>query len=81
MFAHPPFAEFSQVIGLASLGASEQELSRLAAVYWYTVEFGMCKEDGDIKAYGAGILGSVDELKHCVSGKPQMLPLDMEEIV
>ncbi len=42
MFAHQDFADFSQEIGLASLGASEIELKRLAAIYWFTVEFGMC---------------------------------------
>lgn len=43
MFAHQEFADFSQEIGLASLGASEVELKRLAAIYWFTIEFGMCK--------------------------------------
>ena len=42
MFAHQDFADFSQEIGLASLGASEIELKRLAALYWFTLEFGMC---------------------------------------
>jgi phenylalanine-4-hydroxylase len=42
MFAHQDFADFSQEIGLASLGASELDLKKLAAIYWYTIEFGMC---------------------------------------
>jgi len=62
MFAHQEFADFSQDIGLASLGATEIELKRLAAIYWFTIEFGMCKQKGQMKAYGAGILSSVGEL-------------------
>jgi len=80
MFAHKDFADFSQEIGLASLGATERELARLAAIYWFTIEFGMCKEDGKHKAYGAGILSSVGELDYCLSDKPKYFPLDPFEI-
>ncbi len=80
MFAHKDFADFSQEIGLASLGASERELARLAAIYWFTIEFGMCKEKGSMKAYGAGILSSVGELQYCLSDKPSYKPLDPFEI-
>lgn len=80
MFANKDFAEFSQEIGLASLGASELELKRLAAVYWFTIEFGICKENGQHKAYGAGLMSSVGELAYCVSDEPKFYPLDPYEI-
>lgn len=80
MFAHHDFAAFSQEIGLASLGATEVEVKRLAAIYWFTIEFGMCKEDGKNKAYGAGILSSLGELAHCVSSEPELKPLDPYDI-
>ena len=80
MFSHKPFADFSQDIGLASLGASELELRKLAAIYWFTIEFGMVKEPEGIKAYGAGILGGVGELEYSITNKPKFLPLDLNEI-
>jgi len=65
---------------MASLGASELEITRLAAIYWFTIEFGVCLEDGQHKAYGAGLLSSVGELAYCVTDEPKFYPLDPFEI-
>jgi phenylalanine-4-hydroxylase len=88
MFADPDFASFSQEIGLASLGASDEDIEKLAACYWYSVEFGVLREtkaDGtgdNIRAYGAGLLSSFGELNFSCNieeegvQKAQYLPWD-----
>ena len=76
---NPVFADYVQRYGQGGLkaeglGACEM-LSRL---YWYTIEFGLIREAGGLRAYGAGILSSSGELAHAVqSPEPQRLPLEL----
>lgn len=56
-------ADVSRRFGLAASRAkTDDEVERIVRMYWYTLEFGVVMEDGNPKAFGAGLLSSVDEL-------------------
>ncbi|KRZ45468.1 Tryptophan 5-hydroxylase 1 [Trichinella pseudospiralis] len=81
MFADPEFAQLSQEIGLASLGASETDINNLAKIYFFTAEFGVIVEDDQIKAYGAGLLSSAAELKNTMEQKKKFKTFDVNTIL
>ena len=77
---NPVFADYVQRYGQGGLKAqglgSCEMLSRL---YWYTIEFGLIRKAGALRAYGAGILSSSGELAYAVqSPEPQRIPLQLE---
>ena len=62
MLADPVFADYMQAYGEGgrrSLGFGA--LDKLARLYWYTVEFGLVREEGGIKLFGSGIVSSHGE--------------------
>ncbi|KAI9594619.1 Biopterin-dependent aromatic amino acid hydroxylase-domain-containing protein [Syncephalis fuscata] len=65
LFADPDFADFSQEIGLASLGASDEDIEKLSTV------IGLCREGDKVRAYGAGLLSSFGELEYALTDKPE----------
>ena len=81
MFTNPNFADFSQFIGHGARLATDKQLEELGRLYWFTVEFGLVEHEGDIKAYGAGLLSSFGELEHAFSDEVERRPFDLEEVI
>nr|CDS32043.1 tryptophan hydroxylase [Hymenolepis microstoma] len=81
LLANPEFAQYSQELGLASLGVGEEDVLKLAKLYFFSAEFGICKQDGQLRAFGAGLLSSVSELKHALSDEAIRKPFIPEDVV
>ena len=81
MFTNPNFADYSQFVGHGARLANDQQLEELGRLYWFTVEFGLVEHEGDIKAYGAGLLSSFGELEHAFSENVERRPFDLEQVI
>ncbi|HEV2860785.1 MAG TPA: phenylalanine 4-monooxygenase [Pyrinomonadaceae bacterium] len=75
--ASPRLAELNRLFGRAVKRTLVPEaLERLSRVYWFTVEFGVVREAGAVKAYGTGLLSSAGELEEMKGA--ELRPLDLE---
>ena len=76
-FLAPEIVQLSRSFGEAALRSDPTTLSQLERLYWYTLEFGVALEDGEVKAYGAGLLSSYGELGD-LGQRAQLLPFDLD---
>ncbi len=75
VLASPDLAELYRLAGAASTRAeTDTSLEFLSKVFWFTLEFGVLWEHGELKAYGAGILSSYGEIEEFRGA--HVLPLD-----
>ena len=64
MLGSPAFADLYELAGHASRRAeSDAALDFFSKVFWFTLEFGVVWEDGELRAYGAGLLSSYGEIE------------------
>jgi len=77
ILASERLAELNRLVGQAIKRTQATEaLERLSRIYWFTIEFGVLREDGKVKAYGTGLLSSAGEL--AAMHKAELRPLDLE---
>lgn len=75
--ASPHLAQLNRLVGKAvKRTRSAEGLLRLSRIYWFTIEFGVVREHGQIKAYGTGLLSSVGELEEM--RQAELWPFDLE---
>ena len=64
MLASPLLADLYEEAGKASVRSeSDEALDFFSRVFWFTLEFGVLQEDGELKTYGAGLLSSYGEIE------------------
>ena len=83
LLADPVFADFMQAYGKGGQRAAHLDsLKHLARLYWYTVEFGLVREGGELRIFGAGILSSAGESVFSLEDvSPHRIGFDLERVM
>jgi phenylalanine-4-hydroxylase len=84
-FGHLPFmadqryADYIHRFAMAALQYTPEGRKSLGSLWWYTIEFGFLRVNGELKALGAGLMSSVAELKRAYSDQVQRVPYSLAE--
>lgn len=82
MHAHPVFADFLEHYGRVCVATPEEPIrEKLSRLFWYTVEFGLIRQQGEIKAYGSGLISSHGECLNVMSGHCAIKEFSLGEVV
>jgi phenylalanine-4-hydroxylase len=82
MHAHRVFADFLQHYGAICAKAQNADiLERLGRLFWYTVEFGLIRQDGQVKVYGSGVISSHKECTNVIERGCDVRDFDLDEVL
>lgn len=80
LLTNPAYAEFTHMYGKLGVNATHEERVLLARIFWFTIEFGLMKTPQGLRAYGGGILSSINETVYSIeSDVPKRVPFDLFE--
>jgi phenylalanine-4-hydroxylase len=91
MHAHPVFADFLAHYGRICAALTDKDkLERMGRLFWFTVEFGVIRQNGEIKLYGSGLISSHGESNYVIEGAragsksrrgPEIRDFDLDQVL
>jgi phenylalanine-4-hydroxylase len=82
MHAHPIFGNFLQSYGqICARLTDPEQLERMGRLFWFTVEFGLIRQNGEIKVYGSGLISSHGECTRVLAGGCEVKDFDLDAVL
>jgi phenylalanine-4-hydroxylase len=81
LHAHPVFADFLQRFGQAAAQASDKHTEAFTRLFWFTVEFGLSRENSQTKIYGSGLISSHGDCLNALSEKCERRRFKLAEVI
>jgi phenylalanine-4-hydroxylase len=82
LHSDPVFAEFLQRFGaLAAEATTERETTRMARLFWFTVEFGLIREAGRVRVYGSGLISSHGDAANALGDGCERRPFTLDAVL
>ncbi len=83
LLAHKPYSDFIEKFGqIGKENAHDPQIVlQLQRLYWFTIEFGLIRQDNQLRIYGAGIISSFSESNAIFSTEAEIRPFNLQEII
>lgn len=85
LLCNPSYSNFVHAFGILGkqFRSDSRILQELQRLYWFTIEFGLIMEQGEVRIFGAGISSSFHESISSLSGKEDIthIPFELERIL
>ena len=82
LHADPVFADFLQKFGaVAARARTEEETEQMARLFWFTVEFGLTRDEGETKVYGSGLISSAGDAANALSDRCDRRPFSLDAVI
>ncbi|GAB3646267.1 hypothetical protein GCM10028791_06090 [Echinicola sediminis] len=83
LLTNQPYVDFLEDLSGIALKHIDNKwaIELLSRIYWFTIEFGLIREEGELKIYGAGILSSAGETKFSLSNEPAHIDYDVKRML
>jgi phenylalanine-4-hydroxylase len=82
LHADPVFADFLQRFGaVAAQARTDEETEQMARLFWFTVEFGLTRDEGEVKVYGSGLISSAGDAANALGPKCDRRPFSLDAVI
>ena len=83
LLSNKPYTDFFEAISRIALKHIDnpRAVELLGRIYWFTIEFGLIREAGKLKIYGAGIISSFGETNNALTDNTQKFDFNVGQIL
>jgi phenylalanine-4-hydroxylase len=79
--ALPEYAALQDLFAPAFLRANDEQRENIKRLAWFSTEFGLIRQDGELKIFGAGLISSFGEIQHVMRGLTPVRPFTVENVI
>lgn len=81
-FTLPQYVEIQEMFAPAFFKAkTDDQRENIKRLAWFSTEFGLIRENGELKIFGTGLISSKGEMEHVIAGNTPLKPFNVETIV